>query len=339
VLALAAKFACVQNQAMAHTHHGHAEHHHHHDHDPTDHGHHSHDHHALSGKLGLVFAISIALNVGFVLVESVFGFISHSMALLADAGHNFSDVLGLVAAWGANVLAARRPSARYTYGLRSSSILAALLNAIILLIAVGGIVVEAVQRLVAPSPVGGVTIILVACAGVVVNGAAALLLGRSHRGDLNVQSAFAHMLGDTVVSVGVAISGAVILWTGSFWLDPSVSIAVSVVIVFGTWRLLRRSLDMALHAVPAGIDPAAVRVHLLQVSGVSEVHDLHIWPMSTTTTALTAHLIMPAGHPGDACLADVAASLQKSFGIEHATIQVETGDPAHPCVLVPDHIV
>ena len=317
---------------MAHTHHGH---------DDSDHGHHSHDHHhhVLSDELGLIFGISIALNLGFVLIETVFGFISHSMALLADAGHNFSDVLGLAAAWGANVLAARQPSARYTYGLRSSSILAALLNAIILLIAVGGIVVEAVQRLIAPSPVGGVTIVVVACAGVLVNGAAAWLLGRRQHGDLNVQSAFAHMLGDALVSVGVALSGAVILWSGWLWVDPAVSIVVSIVIVFGTWRLLRRSLDMALQAVPAGIDPGAVRVHLLQVSGVSEVHDLHIWPMSTTTTALTAHLIMPAGHPGDACLADVAASLQKRFGIEHATIQVETGDPAHPCVLVPDHIV
>jgi len=329
---------------MAQTHHGHDDRHPR-DHDHSDHGHHGHDHdghdhqHALSGELGLVFAISIALNLGFVVIEGVYGIIAHSMALLADAGHNFSDVLGLVAAWGANVLAARRPSARYTYGLRSSSILAALLNAIILLIAVGGIVVEAVQRLVAPSPVGGITIIVVACAGVIVNGAAAWLLGRRQQNDLNVQSAFAHMLGDAVVSVGVALAGAAILWTGWLWLDPAVSIAVSAVIVFGTWRLLRHSLDLALQAVPPGIDPAEVRLHLLQVSGVSEVHDLHIWPMSTTTTALTAHLIMPAGHPGDACLADVAASLQKRFRIEHATIQVETGDPAHPCVLVPDHIV
>jgi cobalt-zinc-cadmium efflux system protein len=322
---------------MAHSHHAHDEHHH--DHDHLGHGSQNHDRHALSNELGVVFGISIALNLGFVLVETFFGFISHSMALLADAGHNFSDVLGLVAAWGANVLVERRPSARYTYGLRSSSILATLLNAIILLIAVGGIVVEAVQRLIAPAPVAGVTIIVVACAGVAANGVAAWLLGRRHHGDLNVQSAFAHMLADAVVSVGVALSGAVILWTGWLRVDPAVSIAVSAVIVFGTWRLLRRALDMALQAVPAGIDPAAVRLHLLQVSGVSEVHDLHIWPMSTTTTALTAHLIMPAGHPGDACLADVAASLQKRFGIEHATIQVETGDPAHPCVLVPDHVV
>ncbi|HWE72846.1 MAG TPA: cation diffusion facilitator family transporter [Stellaceae bacterium] len=333
---------------MAHPPHSHEHNHAGHDHKHDRHGHshhgndhydHHHHHHDLGGELGTVFAISIALNVGFVVIEGVFGFISHSMALLADAGHNFGDVLGLVAAWAATMLAARRPSARYTYGLRSSSILAALLNAIILLIAVGGIVVEAAQRLVAPTPVGGVTIIAVACAGVLVNGAAALMLGRGHHSDLNVRSAYAHMLGDALVSVGVALSGAVILWTGWLWLDPAVSIVVSIVIVIGTWRLLRHSLDMALQAVPPGIDPAAVRMHLLQVSGVGEVHDLHIWPMSTTTTALTAHLIMPAGHPGDACLADVAASLQKRFGIEHATIQVETGDPAHPCVLVPDNVV
>jgi cobalt-zinc-cadmium efflux system protein len=170
------------------------------------------------------------------------------MALLADAGHNFSDVLGLVAAWGASVLAARRPSARYTYGLRSSSILAALANAIVLLIAVGGIVVEAVQRLVTPAPVGGFTIIIVACAGVAVNGVAALMLGHRHHGDLNIKSAYAHMLADALVSIGVALSGAVILWTGWLWIDPAVSIVVSAVIVLGTWRLLRHSLDMALHA-------------------------------------------------------------------------------------------
>jgi cobalt-zinc-cadmium efflux system protein len=323
-----------------HAEHGQEHHHgHEHAHDHDDHHHHPHGY-FLGGELGLVFGLAIALNLGFVVVESVFGFTSHSMALLADAGHNFSDVLGLVAAWAANVLSARQPSARFTYGLRSSSILAALLNAIILLIAVGGIVVEAVQRLIAPAPVGGVTIIAVACAGVVVNGAAALLLSRGHQDDLNIRNAFAHMLGDTVVSLGVAASGAVILATGWLWLDPAVSIVVSFVIVLGTWRLLRRSLEMALQAVPAGIDPTAVRTHLLTVSGVSDVHDLRIWPMSTTTTALTAHLVMPAGHPGDACLADIAAKLQERFHIEHATIQVETGDdPAHPCVLVPDHVV
>jgi cobalt-zinc-cadmium efflux system protein len=324
---------------MAHTHHGHDHEHHHHGHGHGDHDHGHDHHHRLGGDLGTVFAIAIALNLGFVVVEGIFGFVSNSMALLADAGHNFSDVLGLVAAWGANVLATRRPSARYTYGLRSSSILAALANAIILLIAVGGIAVEAVQRLVTPAEVGGITIIIVACAGVVVNGTAALMLGHRHHGDLNVKSAYAHMLADALVSIGVALSGVAILWTGWLWLDPAVSIVVSAVIVLGTWRLLRHSLDMALQAVPPGIDPAAVRARLLETPGVSEVHDLHIWPMSTTSTALTAHLIMPAGHPGDACLADVAAALQKRFAIGHATIQVETGDPAHPCVLVPDSVV
>jgi cobalt-zinc-cadmium efflux system protein len=317
--------------------HDHSSHRHGHD----DHGH-PHHHHppGLDSGLAGIFAIAIALNLGFVVVEAVFGFISHSMALLADAGHNSSDVLGLFAAWIASALSARRPSARYTYGLRSSSILAALLNAIILLVAVGGIVVEAIQRLIAPAPVGGATIIAVACAGVFVNGAAALLLGRSHQHDLNVKSAFAHMLSDTVVSLGVAVAGAVILETGWLWLDPAASIVISLAIVFGTWRLLRQSLDLALQAVPPGIDPAGVRELLLKVDGVGAVHDLHIWPMSTTTTALTVHLVMPGGHPGDACLADIATTLQTRFGIEHATIQVETGDdPAHPCVLVPDHVV
>ena len=300
---------------------------------------HTHSH-TLTGDLGVVFAISIALNLGFVVIEGFYGFVSHSMALLADASHNISDVLGLVAAWAATVLSTRRPSARYTYGLRSSSILAALLNAIILLIAVGGIVVEAVQRLVDPAPVGGGTVIAVACTGVVINGLSALLLSsRQHQHDLNVKSAFAHMLSDAVVSLGVAASGAIILFTGWSRLDPAVSIIVSLVIVLGTWRLLRNSLDLALQAVPPDIDPVAVRAHLLMVSGVNEVHDLHIWPMSTTATALTCHLVMPTGHPGDACLSDIATALQQRFGIEHATIQVETGDPAHPCVLVPDHVV
>ena len=261
------------------------------------------------------------------------------MALLADAGHNFSDVLGLVAALAASVLAQRGPTQRYTYGLRSSSILAALLNAIILLIAVGAIAVEAVQRLIAPEPVGGLTVILVAGAGVVINGASALLLGHGHHDDLNVRSAFAHMVGDAVVSVGVVASGALILVAGWLWLDPVASLVIAIVIVIGTWRLLRRALDMALNAVPAGIDATEVRRHLTAISGVAAVHDLHIWPMSTTTTALTCHLVMPGGHPGDAVLTKIADELHERFGIEHATIQVETGDPEHPCVLVPDHVV
>jgi cobalt-zinc-cadmium efflux system protein len=321
---------------MVHTPHAHGLGRHDHEHlDHDDHGHsHRADHH-----LSIVFALATALNLAFVIIEGVFGFLSHSMALLADAGHNFSDVLGLVASWTASMLAQRRPTQRYTYGLRSSSILAALLNAIILLLAVGGIVLEAVQRLLAPEPVAGMTVIIVAGAGVVINGASALLLGGSHHDDLNVRSAFAHMVSDAVVSVGVVAAGVIILLTGWLWFDPAVSIVIALVIVFGTWRLLRRSLDMALHAVPAGIDAAEVRGQLAAIAGVAAVHDLHIWPMSTTTTALTCHLVMPGGHPGDAVLAKIADELRDRFGIEHATIQVETGDPEHPCVLVPDHVV
>ncbi len=301
-------------------------------------GHHHHHHHAGS-KLGAVFGVATALNLAFVFIEVAFGFLSHSMALLADAGHNFSDVLGLVAAWTASVLARRGPTPHYTYGLRSSSILAALLNAIILLIAVGGIAVEAVQRLLAPEAVDGEIMLFVAAAGVVVNGVCALLLGRSHHGDLNVKSAFAHMLADALVSLGVVASGAIILWTGWLWFDPATSIVIAAVIVLGTWRLLRHSLDMALHAVPPGINTAEVRSHLRDVGGVAAVHDLHIWPLSTTSTALTCHLVMPGGHPGDAVLSEITNDLRERFGIEHATIQVETGDPEHPCVLVPDHVV
>src|SRR5579862_3531508 len=308
--------------------------HEHHGHDDHSHGH----HHALGDKLGVAFALSTALNLGFVVVEGVFGFLSHSMALVADAGHNFSDVLGLVAAWTATVLARRRPTQRYTYGLRGSSILAALLNAIILLIAVGGIAAEAVQRLFRPEPIDAVIVMAVAGAGVVINGASAVLLGHGHS-DLNVKSAFAHMVSDMVVSLGVVASGAIILWTGWVSVDPLVSIVIAIVIVIGTWRLLRHSLDMALHAVPPGIDPAEVREHLQHVAGVAAVHDLHIWPMSTTTTALTCHLVMPTGHPGDAVLSQIADELHHRFAIEHTTIQVECGDPEHPCVLVPDHVV
>ncbi len=307
-----------------------------HDHDQAGDGRH---HEPPPRNLGTVFALATLLNIGFVAAETVFGFLSHSMALLADAGHNFGDVLGLIAAWAATLLAQHRPTQRYTYGLRSSSILAALLNAIILLIAVGGIAVEAIQRLVAPEPVAGVTMIVIASIGVVINGASAILLHGGHHRDLNLRSAFVHMVGDVVVSVGVVVSGAIILATHWLWLDPAISLAIAAVIVFGTWRLLRHSLDMALHAVPPGIDAAAVRHHLAAVAGVAQVHDLHIWPMSTTTTALTCHLVMPGGHPGDALLARIADELHDHYGIEHATIQVETGDPEHPCVLVPDHIV
>ena len=302
---------------------------------------HEHHHGAAQRGQGMVFALGVALNLGFVLVEAVYGVIGHSVALLADAGHNLGDVLGLAIAWGAIVLARRRPSGRYTYGLRSSSILAALFNAIVLLIAVGAIAVEAINRLGAPQPVATGTVMVVAAIGIVVNGATALLLrhGHHHHHDLNIRAAFLHMIADAGVSLGVVLTGALILATGWLWLDPAASLVVALVIVAGSWRLLRDAVNMALDAVPAGIDPAAVRDHLAAIAGVCAVHDLHIWPMSTTETALTCHLVIPAGHPGDQALALLAADLHVRFGIEHATIQVETGDPEHPCRLGPDHVV
>ena len=300
---------------------------------------HEHGHGDAPVDFGLAFALGLALNLGFVAVETAYGVIANSVALLADAGHNLSDVLGLAIAWTASILARHRPSHRFTYGLRSSSILAALFNAIVLLIAVGGIVVEALNRLAAPAPVASGTVMLVAAVGILVNGATALLFLRGRHGDLNIRAAFLHMGADAGVSLGVVLAGAVILATGWLWLDPATSLVIALVIVIGTWRLLRDAMNMALHAVPAGIDPAEVREHLAAIVGVCAVHDLHIWPMSTTETALTCHLVMPAGHPGDELLAHVAQQLHERFTIDHATIQIEIGDPDHPCKLVPDHVV
>jgi cobalt-zinc-cadmium efflux system protein len=316
---------------------------HRHGHGPGHrHGHgHGHEHGGGRHKAGFggALALGLALNLGFVAVEAAYGVIANSVALIADAGHNLGDALGLAIALTASILAQRRPSHRYTYGLRSSSILAALFNAIVLLITVGGIIVEAINRLVAPAPVASRTVMAVAAIGIVVNGASALLFQSGRHGDLNIRAAFQHMLADAGVSLGVVLAGAVILFTGWLWLDPAASLAIALVIVVGTWRLLRDAVNLALHGVPAGIDATAVRQHLDRLAGVVAVHDLHIWPMSTTETALTCHLVMPAGHPGDEMLTLLAHELQDRFGIDHATIQVETGDPDHPCKLVPDHVV
>lgn len=295
--------------------------------------------HGASSGFALAAILGTLLNLAFVAVEVAYGIVGHSVALLADAGHNLSDVLGLAAAGAAAILARQRPSHRYTYGLRSSSILAALFNAIVLLIAVGAIVVEAVSRLAAPEPVATGTVMAVAAIGVLVNGATALILHRGHAHDLNIRAAFLHMLADTAVSGGVVLAGAAILVTGWFWLDPAASLAIAMVIVVGAWQLLRQALDLALHGVPSGIEAAAVREHLANSPGVCAVHDLHIWAMSTTEAALTCHLVMPQGHPGDARLAHLAQELHDRFGIAHATIQVETGDPDHPCKLEADHVV
>ena len=305
---------------------------------------HQHDHahsHGISSAApkGRAFAIGVALNLGFVLLEVVYGLLANSLALLADAGHNFGDVLGLLLAWGATVLAARAPTRKFTYGLRGATILAALGNAMLLLLAVGAIVLEAIQRLRAPAPVEAGIVIWVALAGVAVNTATALLFLRGRKEDLNVRGAYLHMVADAAVSLGVAIAGALTLYTGWQWLDPAVSLAVSLVILIGTWQLLRESVQLALHAVPESVDEAEVREYLLAQKGVAEVHDLHIWGMSTTHNALTAHLVMPAGHPGDEFLARVQHDLTHDHNIGHATLQVETGTTGAACVLAPDHVV
>jgi cobalt-zinc-cadmium efflux system protein len=233
----------------------------------------------------------------------------------------------------------RRPTPRFTYGLRSSSILAALLNAAILLVAVGAIALECVRRLISPEPVASETVVIVAAIGIAINGVTALLFQRGRERDINIRSAFLHMLADTLVSAGVVVAALLIMRFSWEWLDPAIGLAIGAVIIVGTWDLLRQSLRMALSAVPPTIDPVQVRHYLRGVGGVADLHDLHIWPISTTETALTCHLVMPAGHPGDALLSEIAHELNHRFGIAHATLQVEMGDPAHPCELLPDHVV
>ncbi len=304
---------------------------------------HDHDHHVpghihTPASFGTAFAIGIALNLAFVLIEAGYGIVANSMALLADAGHNLSDVLGLVVAWLAAVLANRPPSQRYTFGLKSSTILAALFNAVFLLVAVGAIGWEAILRLFSPEAVAGETVIVVAVIGILINSITAWLFVSGSKGDLNIRGAYLHMVGDAAVSAGVVLAGLAILYTGWPWLDPVVSLVIVGVIVWGTWSLLRESLAMSLHAVPPGLDSAAVRALLEKQSGVVAVHDLHIWPMSTTDIALTAHLLIPGGHPGDSFLMHIAEELHAHHGIGHVTLQVET-DPATACALESDNVV
>lgn len=305
---------------------------------------HDHSNHAghnrmpASKDFGVAFAVGTALNIGFVIVEAGYGLLANSMALIADAGHNLGDVLGLVMAWVATVLARRAPSQTHTYGLRRGTILAALANAVLLLVAVGAIVVEGVRRLIEPSEVASVTVMVVAGIGIVVNGVTAWLFASGSKEDINLRGAFLHMVYDAFVSLGVVVAGGVILLTGWTRLDPLVSLAVAVVILAGTWSLLRQSIGMSLDAVPIGVNPEEVSAFLTQQPGVTAIHDLHIWPMSTTETAVTCHCLMPGGHPGDEFLVHLAHELQERFGIGHATIQVEI--QAHiPCVLEPDHVV
>ncbi|HTR12500.1 MAG TPA: cation diffusion facilitator family transporter [Roseiarcus sp.] len=310
---------------------------------PSHHNHH-HDHgggrrhsHGV-GDFGMAFRLGVALNLAFVVIEAAYGFQAHSVALIADAGHNLGDVLGLGAAWLASELVKRAPSARYTYGLRGSSILAALFNAVFLMATIGAISLEAIQRLAAPVPVAGLTMTIVAAIGVVVNGVCAALFASGRKGDLNIRGAFLHMASDALVSVGVVVAGIVILFTGWLWLDPVVSLSINAVIAWGTWGLLTESLGMSMAAVPLAVDPGQVRAFLAAQSGVESVHDLHVWSMSTTETALTCHLVMPAGHPGDAFLHELSAELAARFRIGHSTVQIET-DPGLACALAPDEVV
>ena len=300
--------------------------------------HHGHNHQNGPQDFRLAFALGTGLNVALVGLQAAYGIIGHSVALLADAGHNLGDVFGLLLAWGASAAARKAPSSRYTYGLRSSSILAALANAIILLIAVGAIALEALQRFGSPEPVAAKAVMIVAAIGILVNGCTALLFMRGRERDLNIRGAFLHMAADAAISLGVLVSAFLILRTGWMWLDPLVSLIISAIIVRGTWGLLRHSFDLAMQAVPPGIDPAEVRGSLERLDGVARIHDLHIWAMSTTETALTCHLVMPGGHPGDTFIASTAAALHNQFGIEHTTLQIECGD-AGTCILAPDHVV
>src|SRR5271156_4525192 len=299
--------------------------------------HHSHAH--TQSSYGRAFAIGIALNLAYLGGEAVAGVFSGSLALLADAGHNLADVLGPSLSWGGAGRGRRQPSGRFTYGLRSSSILAALANAIILLVVTGGIAWEAVWRISHPLPVASAVVIWVAGAGILVNGVTALLFASGRPRDLNLRSVFVHMAADTFVTAAVAAAGVVIWLTDWLWLDPAVSLFVSAVIVIGTWGLVKSAIGLALDAVPEGVDATAVRAHLLALPGVTALHDLHIWGMSTTETALTCHLVMPSGHPGDAILNGIAQQLHQRFGIHHATIQIELADTDEVCVLTPEHVV
>jgi len=310
-------------------------HSHSHAHDHT----HSHGGDARGARLGRAFAAGIALNVAFVIAEVILGLMANSLALVADAMHNLSDVVGLVLAWGASALALRPPSARFTYGFRGSTILAALANAMLLLVVTGGIAWEALHRLKNPGIVNETLMIWVAIAGIVINGVTAWFFMADRKSDLNVRGAYLHMAADAGVSAGVALAGAGMLLTGWLWLDPAVSLVIVATIFVGTWGLLRDSVKLALHAAPESVDPSEVRGYLCALKGVAEVHDLHIWGMSTTETALTAHLVMPAGHPGDDFIAHVVHDIEHRFRIGHVTIQIEMGTSANPCALAPDHVV
>jgi cobalt-zinc-cadmium efflux system protein len=303
-------------------------HYHKHEHDHTV----EHHHHAPRNPGG-IFLIAIFLNIVFVVIEFSYGVITNSTALAADAGHNVSDVLSLLLAWSAVILTRMQPSQRYTYGLRSTTILAALANAMLLLVASGAIAWEAAHRFSQPPAVDSLTISIVSGAGIVVNGLSAWLFMKGSKRDLNIRAAYLHMAADTAVSLAVVIAGVAIFYTGWYWLDPVMSLGIVLIILIGTWGLLRDSLTLALSAVPAGIDVPAIYEYLSQLSGVTDIHDLHIWGLSTTETAMTVHLVMPGGHPGDAFIDDIVETLNEHFSVHHSTLQIEQGTTSHICSL------
>ena len=292
-------------------------------------GRHSHAHAHAPADFGRAFAIGIGLNLAFVAAEVVFGFVANSMSLLADAGHNLSDVLGLVLAWAAAMMARRARSPRFTYGFKKAPILAALGNSLLLLIAVGAIGAEAVRRLFHPAATQGSTVMIVAAAGILVNGATALLFARGRGRDINIQGAFLHMAADALVSAAVVLAGFAILWTGQQWIDPVMSLVVALVILWSSIGLLRESIWMSLAGVPSGIALDEVEAALSSIEGVDAVHDLHIWPLSTTETALTAHIVTGQADYPDALLEAARTLLHDRFHIEHCTIQVERDHPSH----------
>jgi cobalt-zinc-cadmium efflux system protein len=307
--------------------------HHHHDHSHA-HGHAGHSH--APDTFGFAFAIGVVLNTGFVAAEVIFGYAANSLALISDAVHNFSDVIALLLAWAAVWLARKRPTQQHTYGYRRASILAALINAGLLLIAVGGIAVEAINRIREPADVAGWTVVLVATLGIVVNGGTALLFMRGRHGDLNIRGAYLHMAADAGVSLGVVVAAFAIMLTGWQWVDPAVSLCIAAVVLASGWGLAKDSVNLALDGVPKGIELAEVKVYLGQLQGVTEVHDLHIWAMSTNETALTAHLVRPGGYE-DSFLHGVCEELSHRFNIQHATLQIEAGSDV--CKLAPAELV
>jgi cobalt-zinc-cadmium efflux system protein len=309
--------------AHAHEHHGHSHNDHHHSHAPAN--------------FDKAFAVGVVLNSAIVLAEFVFGYLATSLALIADAVHNVSDVAGLLLAWGAAWLSRRSPSAERTYGYRRASILAALGNAALLLVATGGIAVEAVRRFAEPTPLDAGTVIWVAALAIVLNGAVALMFMRGRHDDLNIKGAFLHMLGDAAVSFGVVLAAVLTLWTGWIWLDPAISLAIAIFVLWAGWGLARSSVNLALDAVPENVDRDKVEAFLNDLPGVTEVHDLHIWAMSTTETALTAHLVRPTAEVDDRFIAAACERLDRDFKIHHTTLQIEHSPDA--CRLAPDNVV